>query len=161
MPCRNPKSKGNSFERACAKWCSVLLTGEPGSVWRESSSGAKSTRTGHDDALAGDLIPIGENKVAREFFEKHYVECKNVKIIKLDTKFFFGSSPLRKVWDDTVVKAKKLKKSAVLIWREAGGRDYLLTNSKTFPLGYTVPTVTLITVKPTQTLYLYQIRTKP
>lgn len=90
---RNPKAKGNSFERSIAEQLSLWLTDktEKRACWRSDTSGAAATvwakkkeEARYVKANAGDIKHIAERGLYPKldaFFDEFVVECKHYREI--------------------------------------------------------------------------------
>ena len=81
---KNPKEKGNRYEREIARKLSLWISeGEDSTLlWRSDSSGGRATQHGNLATQAGDIA--ADSRVGYDFIDLFHVECKHYKNIFLD-----------------------------------------------------------------------------
>lgn len=116
--------KGQAFEREICKELSLWFSGGEDSTlfWRSSQSGGRATtlkKSGVNLATqAGDIVAVDSRGEA--FTKIFFVECKNVKSLRLDLLFYGGDYKcfVRQAWDKCVSQARDYRKVPILIARE-------------------------------------------
>jgi hypothetical protein len=121
---KNPKQKGNTFERETAEALSLWLTEgkEKRACWRSDTSGAAATQWAkkkeearYVKANAGDIRQImdkGEYPALDKFFESFVVECKHYKEIDFYPPF---NKTLTNFFDACLREKEATEKNSVLI----------------------------------------------
>lgn len=121
---KNPKAKGNTFERDIAEKLSLWLTDgkEKRAAWRSDTSGAAATiwakkkqEARYVKANAGDIIKIAERDLYPEldkFFDTFVVECKHYKEIDFYPPY---NKTLTNFYDACLKEKEATGKASVLI----------------------------------------------
>ena len=123
---KNPKNKGNTFERDIAEKLSLWLTkgAEKRGCWRSDTSGAAATiwakkkeEARYVLANSGDIKQIADKGIYSEldkFFETFVIECKSYAKIDLYPPF----NKIQTNWFDQLLKEKDATgKKAALIFK--------------------------------------------
>jgi len=129
---KNPKEKGNKYERKIAKLFSEWLGIKDG-VWR-IDSGSKATNNPQiSKYYHGDLIPIHPD--VYWFFDIFSIECKDVKLktLNLLKLFTIGNKkwPFHELWKQAKREAKQSKRIPLLIFHLPNSKfDLIMVDSK-------------------------------
>jgi len=121
---KNPKQKGNNFERDIAEKLSLWLTKgeEKRACWRSDTSGASATiwakkkeEARYVQANAGDIVKIAEKGLYEDldkFFDTFVIECKHYKEIDFYPPF---NKTLTNFFDACLREKEATGKSSILI----------------------------------------------
>ena len=130
---KNPKSKGNTFEREISESLSLWLTNgeEKRACWRSDTSGGAATmwaKKGQESryvqANAGDIRQLADKGLypaLDKFFETFVIECKSYK--KVD--FYPPFNKTLTTWFDQLLKEKETTGKAALLIVKANNRKVL------------------------------------
>jgi len=130
---KNPKQKGNTFERQVSESLSLWLTKgkEKRACWRSDTSGASATHwakkgeeTRYVQANAGDIRQLADKSLYPDldkFFETFVIECKSYSKIDLYPPF---NKTLTK-WFDQLIKEKEATGKTALLIAKANNRKIL------------------------------------
>lgn len=130
---KNPKQKGNAFERNISERLSLYLTDgkEKRAAWRSDTSGAAATiwaRKGQEQryvqANAGDIRQVADKGLYAsldKFFETFVVECKSYAKIDLYPPF----NKTLTNWFDQLLKEKETTGKKALLIAKANNRKIL------------------------------------
>lgn len=130
---KNPKQKGNTFERQVAEDLSLWLTEgkEKRACWRSDTSGASATiwaKKGQEaryvQANAGDIRQLAERGVypaLDKFFDTYVIECKNYA----DIDFYPPYNKTLTNWFDQLIREKETTGKKALLIAKANHRKVL------------------------------------
>jgi hypothetical protein len=130
---KNPKNKGNTFERQISEALSLWLTKgeEKRACWRSDTSGASATmwaKKGQEEryvqANAGDIRQLADKglyPVLDKFFETFVIECKSYS--KID--FYPPFTKVLTNWFDQLIKEKETTGKQALLIAKANNRKVL------------------------------------
>lgn len=130
---KNPKQKGNTFERQIAEALSLKLTDgkEKRAAWRSDTSGAAATvwaKKGQEaryvQANAGDIKQVADKGLydkLDKFFDTFVVECKSYA--KID--FYPPFNKTLTNWFDQLIREKEATDKKALLIVKANNRKIL------------------------------------
>lgn len=156
---KNPKNKGNTFERQISETLSLWLTNgeQKRACWRSDTSGASATfwtkkgeEASYVQANAGDIRQLADKKAyptLDKFFETFVVECKSYN--KIDFYPPFNKTLLN--WFDQLLKEKNSTGKKALLIAKANNRKVLFCSETIQP----DKTVQLIIKHKELSLYCY------
>lgn len=142
----NSKQKGGAFERQICKALSKWVTdgAKEDVFWRSAMSGGRATvqgRKGVSVRQAGDITAVAPE--GHSFTDEWFVECKNIKDMKLSPFLLSRSGLLHKFWKKARAEAQKYNRQPMLIVRSRGPVWVFVLQGGMDP--YTVPILTSCT----------------
>ena len=117
------KRKGSGFEREICKILSLWVSGghKEDVFWRSAMSGGRATvhhRKGTAIRQAGDICAVAPE--GHEFSEAWFVECKNIRDMRLSSFLLSDTGPLAKFWRVAQREANIHGREPMLIVRSRG-----------------------------------------
>lgn len=136
-------SKGAAYERAIAQKLSLWITHGKiaDGLWRTSMSGGRATialRRGEKLQQVGDLAAI--RLELHTFTSKHYIECKHVRSLDIESFILTGKGSLATFWR-TALKESLAHDARfpVIVAKQNRTPDIVLTGYELFPRNPNVP----------------------